>query len=106
VNVRNEDGDYVTTKVAIKQLCYIPITSIMKWLFLSEETEKQMRWHMEEKRETEDPDIMSQHADSEAWHTLYCFDPKFARDTWVFVLVCRWMVSNLTAMIGIHTLAE
>jgi hypothetical protein len=25
-----------------------------------------MRWHREEKRETEDPDVMSQHADSEA----------------------------------------
>jgi hypothetical protein len=43
VKVRNEDGDSVTTKVAIKQLCYMPITPRLKRLFLSEETVKQMR---------------------------------------------------------------
>jgi hypothetical protein len=66
--------------VAIKQLCYMPITPRLKGLFLSEETTKQMRWHKEGKRETEDPDIMSHPADSEAWRTLDLFDPKFARD--------------------------
>jgi hypothetical protein len=66
VKVRNEDGDSVTTKVAIKQLRYMPNTPRLKRLFLSEETTKQMRWHKEGKRETEDPDIMSHHADSEA----------------------------------------
>jgi hypothetical protein len=39
----------------------------LKWLFPSEETAKQMRWHKEGKRETKDPDIMSHPADSEAW---------------------------------------
>jgi hypothetical protein len=29
-----------------------------------------MRWHKEGKRETENPDIMSHHADCEAWQTL------------------------------------
>jgi hypothetical protein len=67
VKVRNEDGVSVTTKVAIKQLHYIPITSRLKRLFLSKETTKQMRWHHEGKRESEDPDIMSHPADSEAW---------------------------------------
>jgi hypothetical protein len=43
VKVRNKDGDSVITKVAIKQLYYIPITSSSKRLFLSEETAKQMR---------------------------------------------------------------
>jgi hypothetical protein len=52
----------------------------LKWLFLSEEIAKQMRWHKEGKRETKDPDIMSHPADSEAWQTLDCFDPEFARD--------------------------
>jgi hypothetical protein len=80
VNVRNKDGVSVTTKVATKQLRYIPITPRLKRLFLSEETTKQMRWHHEGKRENQDPDIMSHLADSEAWQTLDRFDPEFARD--------------------------
>jgi hypothetical protein len=64
-----------------------------------------MRWHHEGKRESEDPDIMSHPADSEAWQTLDHFDPEFARDQGVSILVYRWMVSNLTAPIVIHTLA-
>jgi hypothetical protein len=36
VKVRNEDGVSVTTKVATKQLRYIPITPRLKWLFMSE----------------------------------------------------------------------
>jgi hypothetical protein len=39
----NEDRAFVTTKLVIKQLCCIPITPRLKWLFLSEETTKQMR---------------------------------------------------------------
>jgi hypothetical protein len=35
VKVRNEDGISVTTKVATKQLCYIPITPRLERLFLS-----------------------------------------------------------------------
>jgi hypothetical protein len=66
VKVRNEDGVSVTTKVAIKQLHYIPITPRLKRLFLSKKTVKQMRWHKEGKRESEDPDIMSHPTDSEA----------------------------------------
>jgi hypothetical protein len=80
VKVRNEDGVFVNTKVAIKKLCYIPITPRLKWLLLFKETAKQMRWHHEGKRENEDPDIMSHLADSEAWHTLDRFDLEFARD--------------------------
>jgi hypothetical protein len=79
VKVRNEDGVSVITKVATKQLRYIPIMPRLKWLFLSEETVKQMRWHHEGKCESEDPDIMSHPADSEAWQTLDHFDPEFAR---------------------------
>jgi L-lysine 2,3-aminomutase len=43
VKVRNKDGVSVTTKVATKQLCYIPIMPRLKWFFLSEEIVKQMR---------------------------------------------------------------
>jgi hypothetical protein len=41
---------------------------------------EEMKWHHEGKRESDDPDIMPHHADSEAWQTLDRFDPKFARD--------------------------
>jgi hypothetical protein len=81
VKVRNEDGVSITTKVVTKQLRYIPIMPRLKWLFLSEETAKQMRWHKEGKRESEDPNIMSHPVDSEAWQALDHFDPEFARDT-------------------------
>jgi hypothetical protein len=70
VKVRNDDGVSVTTKVATKQLCYIPIMPRLKWFFLSEEIVKQIRWHNKGKREIEDPDIMSHPMDSEAWQTL------------------------------------
>jgi hypothetical protein len=66
VKVINKDGVFVTTKVVVKQLCYIPIMSRLKWLFLSEETAKQMRWHKEGKRDSEDSDIMSHPTDGEA----------------------------------------
>jgi hypothetical protein len=80
VKVRNEDGVSVTTKVATKQLRYIPITPRLKRLLLSEETTKQMRWHHEGKCESENPNIMSHLTDSEAWQTLDCFDHEFAQD--------------------------
>jgi hypothetical protein len=37
---KDEDGVSVTTKVAVKQLCYMPITPRLKRLYLSEETVK------------------------------------------------------------------
>jgi hypothetical protein len=73
VKVVNEDGASVTTKVAVKQLCYMPTTPRLKQLYLSEETMKQMRWHKEEKCDSEDPDIMPHPADTEAWEALDCF---------------------------------
>jgi hypothetical protein len=75
VKVVNEDGASVTTKVVVKQLRYMPITLMLKRLYLSKETTKQMRWHKEGKCDSEDPDIMSHHADTEAWEALDCFDP-------------------------------
>jgi hypothetical protein len=80
VKVINKDGASVPTKVAVKQLCYMPITLRLKWLYLSKETAKQMRWHKEGKHDSEDPDIMSHHANSESWEALDRFNPEFARD--------------------------
>jgi hypothetical protein len=75
VKVINEDGASVTTKVAVKQLRYIPITTRLKRLFLSKETMKQMRWHKEGKRDSEDPDIMTHSMDGKAWQAPDHFDP-------------------------------
>jgi hypothetical protein len=105
VKVINEDGASITTKVVVKQLCYIPITPRLKRLFLCEETAQQIRWHKEGMRDSEDADIMSHLADAEAWHALDYFDPKFARFPGVSILVYRWMVSILTALIVLRTLA-
>jgi hypothetical protein len=80
VKVINKDGASVTTKVVVKQRCYIPIMTRLKWLFLCEETTQLMRWHKEEIHDSKDPDIMSDPADAEAWHALDHFDPEFARD--------------------------
>jgi hypothetical protein len=76
----NEDGASVTIKVMVKQLRYMPITPRLKRLYLSKEIAKQMRWHKEEKRDIEDPDIMSHPADIEAWEVLDHFDLEFSRD--------------------------
>jgi hypothetical protein len=81
VKVINKDGASVTTKVVVKQLCYIPITPRLKRLFMCEETAPKMRWHKGGIRDSADPDIMSHLADAEAWHALDCFDPEFTRDT-------------------------
>jgi hypothetical protein len=49
-------------------------------LYIFEEIAKQMRWHKEEKHDSEDLNIMSHLVDSEAWEALDHFDPEFARD--------------------------
>jgi hypothetical protein len=80
VKVINKDGASVTTKVAVKQVRYIPITPRLKRLFLCEEMAQQMRWHKEGIRDSEDADIMSHPVDAEAWHALDHFDLEFPRD--------------------------
>jgi hypothetical protein len=80
VKVENGDGASVTTKVAVKQLRYMPITPRLKRLYLSKETAKQMRWHKEGKCDSEDPNIMLYPADTKAWEALDHFDLEFARD--------------------------
>jgi hypothetical protein len=67
MKVVNKDGVFITTKVATKQLHYMPITQRLKWLFLSEETMKQIRWHKEGKHDSEDFDIILHPVDGEAW---------------------------------------
>jgi hypothetical protein len=53
VEVINEDGEKVTTKVAYKQLRYMPLMPWMKPLFLSKKTTRHMRWHKEGVRDND-----------------------------------------------------
>jgi hypothetical protein len=90
VKVVNEDGAFVTTKVAVKQLRYMPIAS--------EETMKHMRWHKEGKHDSEDTNIMYNLANTEAREALDFFDPKYAREPRSVLLALSIDGSNLTAM--------
>jgi hypothetical protein len=56
VKVVNEDWASVATKVAVKKLHYMPVILMLKGLYLSEETMKQMRWHKEGKCDSKDGD--------------------------------------------------
>jgi hypothetical protein len=56
------------------------ITLRLKCLYLPKETVKQMSWHNDGKHDSEEPDIISHPADSEAWEVLDRFDSEFARD--------------------------
>jgi hypothetical protein len=52
------------TKIAHKQLCYMFLTSRMKWLFLSNKTTRHMRWH--EEGVCENDHVMVHPSDNEA----------------------------------------
>jgi hypothetical protein len=67
VMVINNDGASVITKVAVKQLRYIPITPRLKRLFLCEETAQLMRWHKEGIRDSEDTDICKGPQECPSW---------------------------------------
>jgi hypothetical protein len=78
VEVVNEDGEKVMTKVAHKQLRYMPVMPRMKRLFISKKIARHMRWHKEGVRENDQ--VMVHSSDSEAWKALDDFDVDFTRD--------------------------
>jgi hypothetical protein len=78
IEVIDEDGEKVMSKVAHKQLCYMPLTPRMKQLFLSRKTTRHMRWYKEGVRENDQ--VMVHLFDSEAWKALDDFDADFTRD--------------------------
>lgn len=80
VQVTDEEGVSVTTRVATKQLRYMPITARLKRLYMSKETSKHMRWHKEGRRVQQHPDFMVHPSDGQAWQELDRFDPSFASD--------------------------
>jgi hypothetical protein len=80
IEVVNEDGEKVTTKVAHKKLRYMPLTPRMKQLFISKKTAGHMRWHKEGVHEN--GQVMVHPSDSEAWKALDDFDTDFTMDAW------------------------
>ena len=80
VQVTNDEGESVSTKVAVKQLRYMQPDSRFLRLYLYKETAMQMRWPTEGKRENKNEDIMEHPVDGDAWKALDNFDPEFAMD--------------------------
>jgi hypothetical protein len=78
VEVVNKDVEKVTTKIAHKQLRYMPLVPQMKRLFLSKKTARHMRWHKEGVRENDQ--VMMHPSDSEAWKVVNDFDADFTMD--------------------------
>jgi hypothetical protein len=78
VEVINEEGEKVMTKVAHKQLRYMALTPWMKWLFISKKTTRHMRWHKE--GACENDQVIVHPSDSEAWKASDDFNADFARD--------------------------
>jgi hypothetical protein len=94
VELVNEDGEKVVTKVAHKQLRYMPLTPRVKCLFLPRKTAMHMRWH---KDCTDRQDGLMVHpSDGDAWKALDNFDPEFASDAKTFVSAWQLMVSRLS----------
>jgi hypothetical protein len=74
----NVDGEEVMTKIAYKQLHYMPLKPRLKRLFISKKTAMHIRWH--NKGECENSNVMVHPSDGEAWKALDNFDPDFTRD--------------------------
>ncbi|WVZ81112.1 hypothetical protein U9M48_028528 [Paspalum notatum var. saurae] len=80
IDVTNDEGESVTTKVAAKQLRYMQPDSRFLRLYLCKETTMQIRWPTEGKHENKNEDIMEHSVNGDAWKALDNFDPKFAKD--------------------------
>lgn len=60
----NDEGKIMTIEVAHKQHCYVPISSKLKRLFLSNRMDMHMQWHKE--GEGEDKEVMVHLSDGDA----------------------------------------
>ena len=80
VQVTNDEGESVTTKVAAKQLRYMQPDSRFLRMHLCKETTMHTRWPKEGKLPNKNKDIIEHPVDGDAWKVLDNFDPKFAND--------------------------
>jgi hypothetical protein len=96
VEVTNDEGELVVTKVAGKQLRRSPIIPRLSRLFLNKEIDLHMMWPKNGVRLVTDPDIMVHPSDGDAWKAFDEFDPEFANDSRVYGLVYRRSDSHLS----------
>jgi hypothetical protein len=85
------------TRVACKQLRYIPFVPRLKCLFISKNTTRHMRWHKEGVHDN--PDVMAHLADTDACKALDAFDSNFAseaRNVCISLATCGFSPFNLT----------
>jgi hypothetical protein len=86
VEVTNHEGELVVTKVAAKQLRWLPIIPRLSRLFLNKEIALHMTWPKNGVRLVTGPDIMVHPLDGDSWKAFDEFDPKFAnnpRSVWL-----------------------
>jgi hypothetical protein len=69
----------MVTKVAHKQLWYMPLAPRMKCLFHSRKTAMHMRWHKD--RMDKKDGLMVHLSDGDAWKSLDTFDLEFTSDS-------------------------
>jgi hypothetical protein len=75
IEVVNDDGETVTTEIAHKQVCYMPIAPRLKQMFLSKRTVIHMWWHKDGERKNKE--VMMHPLDSDTWKALDNYDPEF-----------------------------
>jgi hypothetical protein len=95
----NEYGEKVVTKVAHKQIQYMNLTPRVKYLFLLRKIAMHMRWH---KDRTDKQDGLMVHSSyGDAWKSLDTFDLEFTsdvRNVLIGLTTDDFMPSNTTTM--------
>ena len=77
----------------MKILRYLPFLPRIQWLYMTEESVKQMTWHKNGKRYN--PDRMVHASDGEAWTTLMAFIMRKLKRLVMYVLCWQQMGSIL-----------
>ncbi|WVZ84343.1 hypothetical protein U9M48_031384 [Paspalum notatum var. saurae] len=80
IDVTNDEGESVITKVAARKLHHMPVTSRFLQMFLYNEAAMHMRWPKKGIRENKNDEIIKHSSDGDAWKALDNFDPEFAKD--------------------------
>lgn len=78
VEVVNKDDVAMIMVVSHKQFVYMTLVPRLRYLFVSQNTARHMRWHKE--GIYDNLDVMSHLADTGPWKALDAIDPSFASD--------------------------
>jgi hypothetical protein len=77
VEVDGSDGKKEQSKIPEMVVQYLPLTPRLQWMFMTEESAKQMTWHKDGKRYS---DKMVHLADADAWRYFDIQNPDKAKD--------------------------